>query len=41
VHGEGIDILRRRFPDFSERIAKHPASVAFVRGLDRIGGMIA
>ena len=41
VHGEGIDILRRRFPDFSERIAKHPASVAFVRGLDRIGRMIA
>jgi hypothetical protein len=41
VHGEGIDILRRRFPDFSQRIAKHPASVAFVRSLDRVGGMIA
>jgi hypothetical protein len=41
VHGEGIDMIRRRFPDFSQRIAKHPASVAFVRGLDRIGGMIA
>jgi hypothetical protein len=41
VHGEGIELLRRRFPDFSQRIAKHPASVAFVRGLDRIGGMIA
>jgi hypothetical protein len=41
VHGEGIDMIRRRFPDFSQRIAKHPASVAFVRGLDRVGGMIA
>jgi hypothetical protein len=41
VHGEGIDMIRRRFPDLSQRVAKHPASVAFVRGLDRIGGMIA
>jgi hypothetical protein len=41
VHGEGIDMIRRRFPDFSQRIAKHPASVAFVRSLDRVGGMIA
>src|SRR6476661_6889324 len=36
VHGEGIDMIRRRFPDFSQRIAKHRASVAFVRGLDVI-----
>ena len=41
VHGEGIDMIRRRCPDFSQRIAKHPASMAFVRGLDRIAGMIA
>jgi hypothetical protein len=41
VHGEGVGIIRRWFPDFSQRVAKHPASMAFVRGLDRIGGMIA
>ncbi len=24
VHGEGLDLARRRFPRFSERVAKHP-----------------
>jgi hypothetical protein len=36
VHGEGIDILRRRFPQLSARVAKHPASLALARGLDRM-----
>jgi hypothetical protein len=40
VRDEGIGIFRRRFSDFSQRVAQHPTSVAFVRGLDRIGGMI-
>jgi len=41
VQGEGLEIIRRRFPDFSQRVAKHRASVALARGLDRIAGMIA
>jgi hypothetical protein len=36
VHGEGGDILRRSFPHFTARIAKHPASLAFARALDRM-----
>jgi hypothetical protein len=36
VHSEGIDILRRSFPHFTARIAKHPASLAFARGLERM-----
>jgi len=40
VHGEGFDMLRRRFPQFSERVAKHPASVALARALDRMAGML-
>jgi hypothetical protein len=41
VHDEGIEIVRRRFPDFSQRVTKHRASIAFARGLDRIARMIA
>jgi hypothetical protein len=41
VHGEGIDIFRRRFPDFSRRVANNPASLALARGLDRIARAIA
>ena len=41
VHGEGIDIFRRRFPDFSQRVANNPASLALARGLDRIARAIA
>jgi hypothetical protein len=38
VHGEGVDIFRRRFPQLSARVAKHPASLALARGLDRMSG---
>jgi hypothetical protein len=41
VHGEGNDIFRRRFPDFSQRVAKNTASIALARGLDRIARAIA
>ena len=41
VHGEGIEIVRRRFPDFSQRVSKHRASIAFAHGLDRIARMMA
>ena len=41
VHGEGIDIFRRRCPDFSQRFANNPASLALARGLDRIARAIA
>jgi hypothetical protein len=40
VHGEGLDLLRRRFPDFSERVAKHPARLALARGLQRMAAML-
>ena len=39
-HSEGIEILRRRFPAFTERVAKHPASIALARRLDRMSGML-
>jgi hypothetical protein len=41
VHGEGIDIFRRRCPDFSQRVANNPASLALARGLDRIARALA
>jgi hypothetical protein len=41
VHGEGLPMVRRRFPGFSERVAKHPASLALARGLDRMSEMLA
>ena len=40
INGEGIDLVRRRFPGFSERVARHPASVALARGLDRMARML-
>jgi hypothetical protein len=40
VHGEGIDILRRRFPELSKRVAEHPASAALARGLDRMSRVL-
>src|SRR5262249_23741393 len=40
VHGEGLDIVRRRFPHFSARVAKHPASLALARGLARMSEML-
>jgi hypothetical protein len=41
VHDEGLELLRRRFPDVSKRIANHPASLALARSLDRMASMIA
>jgi hypothetical protein len=40
VHGEGLDLLRRRFPDFTQRVAKHPARLALARGLHRMAAML-
>jgi hypothetical protein len=40
VHGEGLDLLRRRFPTFSERVATHPARLAPARGLHRMAAML-
>jgi hypothetical protein len=40
VHGEGLDLLRRRFPGFTERIAKHPVCLALARGLQRMAAMV-
>jgi hypothetical protein len=40
VYGEGLDLLRRRFPDFTQRIAKHPARLALARGLQRMAAML-
>jgi hypothetical protein len=36
IHGEGLDRLRRRFPRFSERGPKHPASIVLARGLNHM-----
>jgi hypothetical protein len=40
INGEGMNLVRRRFPGFSERAARHPASVALAHGLDRISPML-
>jgi hypothetical protein len=40
VHGEGLDLLRRRFPGFTQRVAKHPARLALARGLQRMAAML-
>jgi hypothetical protein len=40
VHGEGLDLLRRRFPDFTQRLGKHPARLALARGLHRMAAML-
>jgi hypothetical protein len=40
VNREGLEIVRRWLPHFSARVAKHPASVALGRGLDRMSEML-
>jgi hypothetical protein len=35
-HEIGIDWLRRRYPSMSERIARHPLSLALAAGLTRL-----
>ncbi len=40
VHGEGLPIVRRWFPQFCAWVAKHPASLALARGLDRMSEMM-
>jgi hypothetical protein len=40
VHGEGIDVFRRRFPNISAHISKHPASMAIVRGLTSMSRLL-
>jgi hypothetical protein len=40
INSEGLDLVRRRLPRFSERVAKHPARLALVRGLDRMSRMM-
>jgi hypothetical protein len=40
LHGEGIELIRRRLPEFSARAAKHPVSLALARGLDRMSRMM-
>jgi hypothetical protein len=36
LHGEGLAMLRKRWPHFCERVAAHPARLALARGLDRM-----
>jgi hypothetical protein len=40
LHNEGVELFRQRFPEFSARVAKHPASLALARGLDRMSRMM-
>jgi hypothetical protein len=40
VHGEGLDLARRRFPRFADRLAKHPACLALARVLRRMGELV-
>jgi hypothetical protein len=40
LQGEGIEMLRRRYPALSERIRSHPASIALGRGLDRMSRLL-
>jgi len=39
AHGEGVELFRRRFPDFSTRFAAHPARATAARGLARMSRM--
>ena len=41
VHGEGLDLVRRRFPDFAARSAKNRARVAAAGVLARMARMLA
>src|SRR5262249_47392459 len=40
VHGEGLAIVPRWFPRLTQRVAKHPLSLALARGLDRMSEML-
>jgi hypothetical protein len=40
AHGEVFPITRRWFPRFTQRMAKHPASLALARGLGRMSEMV-
>jgi hypothetical protein len=40
VHGEGLAIVRRWFPHFTARLAKHPANLALARGLNSMSEMV-
>jgi hypothetical protein len=40
VHGEALPIVRRWFPRFTQRVTKHPASLALARGLGRMSEMV-
>jgi hypothetical protein len=40
VHGEGIELLRRRFPVLTARVANHPASAALARALGRMSRLL-
>jgi hypothetical protein len=40
VNREGLVIVRRWFPHFSARVAKHPASLALARGLNSMSEMV-
>jgi hypothetical protein len=40
LHGEGIELFRRRFPEFSARVGKHPATLALAGALDRMSRML-
>jgi hypothetical protein len=39
-HGEGLELIRQRWPALSERIAGYPASVALARMLERMARLI-
>jgi hypothetical protein len=41
VHGEGLDMVRPRFPRPTDRVAKHPACLALARALRRMGETVA
>ena len=40
VRAEGIEMFRRRFPDFTARVANHPASAALARALEHMSRML-
>jgi hypothetical protein len=40
IHGEGLHWFRRRFSHFTERVAKHPASVVLAHGLNYVSGTL-
>jgi hypothetical protein len=40
VHGEGLDLVRKRWPKLSERVARDPAGMLIARELGRISRMV-